>query len=58
LKINEDIARIVFGEEYSIPSKPEAIDLDLKIYDEYVGTYEDDWCKFDVKRDGGKLHFI
>lgn len=57
-KINEDIARIVFDEEYSKPWKPNVFNLDLKIYDSYIGLYQDPWCKFEVKRDGEKLYFI
>ena len=57
-KINEDIAKIVFAEEYCIPTKPKAFNMDLKIYDEYIGIYKDQWIKYEVKREGEKLYFI
>jgi CubicO group peptidase (beta-lactamase class C family) len=58
LNINENIARIVFGEEYSMPSKTKEYNLDLNVYDSYVGIYEEEDFKLEVKRDGDKLYFI
>jgi CubicO group peptidase (beta-lactamase class C family) len=57
-KINEDIASIVFAEEYCLPSKPKAFNLDLQVYESYIGAYQDQWCKFEVKRDGEQLYFV
>jgi len=56
--INENIAKIVFGEMYCIPSRPKEFDLDLSIYDSYVGIYEEDGFKLQVKREKDKLYFI
>lgn len=58
LNINEDIAKIVFDEKYCIPSKPKKFDLDLNVYNNYVGIYEDYDFKLEVKRDEDKLYFI
>lgn len=58
LNINENIAKIVFDEDYSMPSKPEAFNLDLNIYDSYVGIYQEEGLKYEVKRDVDKLYFI
>lgn len=56
--INENIAKIIFGEKYCIPSRPKEFDLDLSIYDSYAGIYEEDGFKLQIKRDKNKLYFI
>ncbi len=56
--INEAIAKIVFNEKYSLPVKPEAFDLDLSVYDSYCGIYQEEYFKYEVKRDNDKLYFI
>lgn len=58
LKISEDIAKLVFNEEYYVLPKPKVYNLDMKIYESYMGLYEDSWCKFEVKKDGEKFYFI
>lgn len=58
LSINENIAKIVFNEKYCMPSKSKEFDLDLSIYDSYVGIYQEDDFKLEVKREGDKLYFI
>ncbi|MBU3126959.1 serine hydrolase domain-containing protein [Clostridium tagluense] len=58
LNINENIAKIVFDEECCIPSKPIKFDLDLNVYDSYVGIYQKEDFKLEVKRDEDKLYFI
>ena len=57
-KINETIAKIVFDENYSMPEKPKEFNLDLKIYDSYVGTYGEEFYKRELKRDEDNLYFI
>ena len=39
-KISNDLAAIVFGENYELPKERKAIKVDPKIYDAYVGQYE------------------
>lgn len=39
-KISTDLAAILFGEKYEIPKALEAIKVDPKIYDAYVGRYQ------------------
>lgn len=57
-RINDDIARIVFGQEYSLPSKPKIYDLDFEVYDSYIGIYKDQWSKYQAKRDDKNLYII
>jgi len=56
--INEIIAKIVFNENYSMPSRPEAFNLDLNIYDSYTGVYEEMGAKQEVRRDEENLYFV
>ncbi|WP_425448804.1 serine hydrolase domain-containing protein [Dethiothermospora halolimnae] len=56
--INENIGKIIFNEEYSMPSRPEAFELDLNIYDSYTGVYEENGAKIEVKRDKENLYFV
>jgi CubicO group peptidase (beta-lactamase class C family) len=59
ISINENIAKIIFGDTYYLPSKPEAYNLDLDLYDSsYAGVYEEEYFKFEFKRDKDKLYFI
>jgi CubicO group peptidase (beta-lactamase class C family) len=58
INVNESIAKIVFGEKYCMLAKPEPIDLDLKVYDSYVGVYQEEYIKYEVKRDEDKLYFM
>lgn len=39
-KIAQDLAAILFGEKYEIPSAPVAVKVDPKLYDHYAGQYE------------------
>lgn len=56
--INENIAKIVFGEKYSMPSKPDEFEFDLDLYDSFCGIYEEEFIKYEVKRTDEKLYFI
>lgn len=56
--INENIARIVFNEDYIMPSKPEEFKFKLDLYDSYSGIYEDGFLKYEVKRIEEKLYLI
>lgn len=59
ISINKGIAEIVFGNEDFMPSKPKAYKLDLNIYDsDYAGIYEEEYFKYEFKRDKDKLYFI
>ncbi|SHH33071.1 CubicO group peptidase, beta-lactamase class C family [Clostridium collagenovorans DSM 3089] len=59
ISINENIAKIVFGDEYPMPSKPKEYNLDLNVYDSnYAGIYEEEYFKYEFKRDKDKLYFI
>lgn len=51
--ICDDLAAIVFGESYKLPSKPEKADIDKGIYSEYVGEYAEGMI---VSTDSGKLY--
>ncbi|BAZ23557.1 hypothetical protein NIES4073_44460 [Kalymmatonema gypsitolerans NIES-4073] len=39
-RMSQDLAAIVFNEQYELPKKRIAIEVDPKIYDAYVGQYE------------------
>jgi len=39
-RIHDDLAAIVFGEKYQLPPKWNAVKVDTKIYDRYVGRYQ------------------
>ena len=56
--INENIAKIVFNDDYNMPSKPEAVQFDLDLYDSYSGIYEEGFLKYEVKRIEDKFYFI
>ncbi|MCM1992672.1 serine hydrolase domain-containing protein [Oceanirhabdus seepicola] len=56
--INENIAKIVFNDDYNMPSKPEESQFDLDLYDSYSGIYEEGFLKYEVKRIQDKLYFI
>ncbi len=56
--ISETLAAIVFGESYKFPYKPEVFQLDTKVYEEYMGIYEENGTKLTVTRKGDKLFFI
>ncbi len=56
--ISEILAAIVFGEKYTLPYKPKKFQLDTKIYEEYMGIYEENDTKLTVARNGDKLFFI
>jgi CubicO group peptidase (beta-lactamase class C family) len=58
LNISENIAKIFFDEEYFMPSKPKGFDLDINIYDSYVGIYQEEDFKLEVKRDKQNFYFI
>ncbi|MCM0650251.1 beta-lactamase family protein [Clostridium swellfunianum] len=56
--INENIAKIIFNEKYSSPSKPRKSELDMKVYDTYTGVYQEEGFKLEVKRDNELLYFV
>jgi hypothetical protein len=56
--INENIAKIVFNENYSMPSKPKAFDLDSKLYEGYSGIYQEGDLKYEVIMNKKKSCFI
>ena len=58
ININESIGKIVFEEAYTMPSKPEPFNLDLELYDSYAGVYEEQYLKYEFKRNEDKLYFI
>lgn len=58
LNINENIAKIVFDEKYCMPTKPKEFNLDLKVYESYIGIYQEEYFKYEVKRNKGKFYFI
>ena len=58
ININENIAKLVFEEVYTMPSKPEPFNLDLELYDSYAGIYEEQYLKYEFKRNEDKIYFI
>lgn len=38
--ISRDLAAILFGENYELPTEQKIVEVDPRIYDAYVGTYE------------------
>jgi CubicO group peptidase (beta-lactamase class C family) len=58
LNINENIARIVFNEDYSMPFKSISFELDSKLYEGYAGIYEEDGLRYEVIWDNNKFYFI
>ncbi|HWT11342.1 MAG TPA: serine hydrolase [Allosphingosinicella sp.] len=54
--IARDLAAILFGEPYEIPSVPRQVAIDPRLYDEYVGRYEiAPGAVLTVTRDGPRL---
>lgn len=39
-RIHDDLVKILFGESYQLPPKWKAIEVDPKLYDTYVGRYQ------------------
>ncbi len=59
ISINENIAKIVFGNTYCMPLKTKAYNLDLNVYDSsYAGIYEEEYFKYVFKRNRDNLYFI
>jgi CubicO group peptidase (beta-lactamase class C family) len=58
LNINENIAKIIFNESYDIPVKPKKFELSSDVYDSYIGIYQEEDFKLEVKREEDKLYFI
>ena len=57
-RIQDDIAKIIFGESYELPPTWRAVDIDPKIYDRYVGRYrKTDQPNFiiTIKEENGQL---
>ena len=54
--ISRDLAAIVFGEKYQLPTMRVAIKVDPKIYDAYVGRYDRGGDRFlTITREGDRL---
>jgi hypothetical protein len=58
LNINENIAKIIFNKSYDIPVKPNKFELSSDVYDSFVGIYQEEDFKLEVKREEDKLYFI
>ncbi len=56
-KISEVLAAIVFGQKYELPKRPEIFNLDPKVYESYMGVYEEPDIKLTVARDKEKMFF-
>ena len=57
-KIAEILAAICFEQEYTFPSKPDAIQLDRTTFDEWCGIYQNDMETFYIMRKGDQCAFI
>ncbi|WP_369011085.1 serine hydrolase domain-containing protein [Paenibacillus sp. MER TA 81-3] len=49
-KLTESLTGILFGEQISVPPRPQSYTLDERIYSNYMGTYEGYGCKATVDR--------
>lgn len=55
-RISLDLAAIVFGEKYEIPTEAKEVKVDPKVYDAYVGQYElAPTFILTVSKEGGRL---
>lgn len=57
-KLCKLIASIVFGEEYQLPAKPEAFSINEKLLESYLGIYEEQGFKLELKRENNKLKLV
>ncbi|WP_233699015.1 hypothetical protein [Paenibacillus profundus] len=57
-KLTESLTGIRFGEQISVPPRPQSYTLDERIYSNYMGTYEGYGCKATVARNEDQLFFV
>ncbi len=58
--LGDPLAAIIFGEEYKMPKRPERVEVDTSVYQNYIGVYESSYLPGDsltVSTDDGKLYF-
>lgn len=57
-KLTESLTGILFGEQISVPTRPQSYPLDDRIYTNYMGTYKGFGCKAIVDRNEDQHYFI
>ncbi|TDL49233.1 serine hydrolase [Paenibacillus dendritiformis] len=57
-KLAESLTGILFGEQISVPPRPQSYALDKRMYANYIGTYEGYGCKATVDRIEDQLYFV
>lgn len=56
--IARDLAAIVFGESYKIPTEPKIITVESSVLDSYVGQYRLPNTVLDITNEGGRLMLV
>ena len=57
-KLCNEIASIAFGEKYEMPKKPEAFPISDNVLKNYLGVYEEDDFKLELKKENNDIFLV